>query len=172
MSNNVAWLPQPGAAPLSGRLHKEAQRRDHRFPNAAVFFTPAAHVYGFCRIIWNTVSAASDRSAGRRQASTEPWFNIPYVEARLPAELLSAWRSAAAEGSGLALPRRNEYIATDLSLCCDAGAKPLRSAVSNGGLRSLRSAMSGSGMVRRAPAARLRWWCMPPRAVNKLCGRC
>ena len=104
------------------------------------------HVDAFCWIFIVTAALC----AGRRQASTEPWFNIPYVEARLPAELLGAWRSAAAEGSGLALPRANEFIATDLSLCCDAGAKPLRSAVSNGGLRSLRSALSGSGMVRRA----------------------
>lgn len=50
------------------------------------------------------------------QASEEPWFEIPYVAAPIPAELLEAWGSAGGSSGELALPQRNEYIATDFSL--------------------------------------------------------
>ena len=57
------------------------------------------------------------------QASTEPWFDIPYVEAPVPADLLDAWGTAEGRVGDLALPQRNEYIATDFSLRCGDGGE-------------------------------------------------
>ncbi|KAK9820983.1 hypothetical protein WJX81_000873 [Elliptochloris bilobata] len=81
------------------------------------------------------------------QASTEPWFNIPYVAAPVPGELLDTWAAAGGSStSGLALPQHNEFIATDFSLRCgelaegtsaDAnGAGHTNGGAANGGVKA------------------------------------
>lgn len=55
----------------------------------------------------------------------EPWFGFDYAAAPLPPALLQGW-SEAAPAPALQLPQPNAFIASDLSLVCDAqlGATP------------------------------------------------
>ena len=80
------------------------------------------------------------------QASTEPWFDIPYVEAPIPAELLDKWAAAQGGGGDLALPQRNEFIATDFSLRCEDGGDGA-AAHSNGAARADNGSANGSAKV-------------------------
>lgn len=81
------------------------------------------------------------------QASTEPWFDIPYVEAPIPAELLDGWAAAKGGGGDLALPQRNMFIATDFSLRCEDGADGA-AAQYNGAARADKGSANGSAKVR------------------------
>ena len=85
------------------------------------------------------------------QASEEPWFEIPYVAAPIPAELLEAWGSAGGSSGELALPQRNEYIATDFSL---RGAPEEAKSVSRTVSHTLSSRATNGSMQVRACATR------------------
>ena len=80
------------------------------------------------------------------QASTEPWFDIPYVEAPIPAMLLDGWAAPKGGGGDLALPQRNEFIATDFSLRCEDGGDGA-AAQSNGAACVERGSANGSAKV-------------------------
>ena len=52
---------------------------------------------------------------------TEPWFNVPFVKAPVPERFMALWRSAScANEPQLRLAPRNDFIATDFTLLCDA----------------------------------------------------
>ena len=76
----------------------------------------------------------------------EPWFDIPYVEAPIPAELIDQWAAAKGGGGDLALPQRNEFIATDFSLRCEDGGDGA-AAQSNGAARANKDSANGSAKV-------------------------
>ena len=82
----------------------------------------------------------------RAQASTEPWFDIPYVEAPVANELLDAWAAAKGKGGDLALPQRNEFIATDFSLRCEDGGGGA-AAHANGAAHAHGGSSNGSAKV-------------------------
>ena len=48
---------------------------------------------------------------------TEPWFSFSYMDVPLHESLLASW-AAAEPGPDLALPPRNDYVASDFSLHC------------------------------------------------------
>lgn len=53
----------------------------------------------------------------------EPWFDIPFTAAPIPAEVLEKCEAAAANpGPELELPARNDFIPTDFSLRCETSA--------------------------------------------------
>ena len=68
------------------------------------------------------------------------------MEAPIPAELLDQWTSAKGKGGDLALPQRNEFIATDFSLRCEDGADGA-AAQSNGAARADNGSANGSAKV-------------------------
>lgn len=49
----------------------------------------------------------------------EPWFEMPYQQAPIPAAVLQQWASAQPSPE-LALPPRNPYVATDFALLPNA----------------------------------------------------
>ena len=51
--------------------------------------------------------------------STEPWFELPYVEVVIPAPLLDQWRSVKSYSPELELPPPNHFIPTDFALQSD-----------------------------------------------------
>ncbi|KAL4440115.1 hypothetical protein ABPG75_003116 [Micractinium tetrahymenae] len=52
------------------------------------------------------------------QEGREPWFDFPYVEAPLPAELRQSW-AAAPPSADIALPQRNDFLPTEFELRCE-----------------------------------------------------
>ncbi len=52
------------------------------------------------------------------EEGNEPWFQLAYVSATLPQSLLSEWATAQ-PAPELALPMRNEFIASDFALVAD-----------------------------------------------------
>jgi secreted Zn-dependent insulinase-like peptidase len=63
--------------------------------------------------------------------NTEPWFDMEYVSAPLPAELLERWRATPASPD-LSLPLRNGYVASDFDLVAAEEAPAANGAAANG----------------------------------------
>ena len=81
-------------------------------------------------------------STASLKEGTEPWFQLPFLEAPLEEELLRRWEAARPSGD-LALPERNEFIPTDFSLRSDGanGVDP--------------TSAQGPGLVQDEPGLRL-----------------
>eukprot|EP00208_Stichococcus_sp_RCC1054_P001535 CAMPEP_0206142388 /NCGR_PEP_ID=MMETSP1473-20131121/16665_1 /ASSEMBLY_ACC=CAM_ASM_001109 /TAXON_ID=1461547 /ORGANISM="Stichococcus sp, Strain RCC1054" /LENGTH=1083 /DNA_ID=CAMNT_0053537371 /DNA_START=256 /DNA_END=3510 /DNA_ORIENTATION=+ len=55
------------------------------------------------------------KEMGEAEEGTEPWFDMPYTAAPLPAELLEEWAGATPEAD-MKLPARNEFLPSDFEL--------------------------------------------------------
>ena len=62
---------------------------------------------------------------------TEPWFSFSYVDTPLPLPLLASW-AAMQPGPDLILPPRNDYLASDFGLRCEANSDASNGAPTNG----------------------------------------
>eukprot|EP00884_Botryococcus_braunii_P020235 jgi/Botrbrau1/6896/Bobra.67_3s0015.1 len=67
---------------------------------------------------WEEVKAALSWPA--LVQGVEPWFNVPFVSAPLPQDILTSWqRPDGPTVTDLSLPRKNPFIPTDFTLRCD-----------------------------------------------------
>lgn len=82
--------------------------------------TPGAVRLDLCTKAYETCKAALLGSGWPGAGEgVEPWFDFPFVQAQLPADVLRSW-AAAAPSPDIALPPRNDYLPTDFELRCEA----------------------------------------------------